>query len=133
MQVNISTRHGHLSPATQEKVSAKLEKLKRFKERMTSVEVTVDLERADEPKIELRVSIERSNDLVAHAEGDDLWGVLDGAIHKIEEQLRRHKAKKMDHRTTGRRGNDRTAWDAAESGSDEDDQETLDAVDEEDA
>jgi putative sigma-54 modulation protein len=95
---------------------------------MTSVEVTVDLERADAPKIELRVSMERTNDFVAHTEGTDMWGVLDGAIHKIEEQIRRHKAKKGDHRTTPRR--DDPAWVEAAVEDDGDEDSDLDDGDE---
>lgn len=97
---------------------------------MTSVEVTVDLERADAPKIELRVSMERTKDFVAHTEGADMWGVLDGAIHKIEEQIRRHKAKKGDHRTTPRR--DDPAWVEAAGEEDAAEEDGEDDSDEED-
>ena len=44
MQINISARHGHLSDATRGKITAKVEKLARLFERLTAIEVTVDLE-----------------------------------------------------------------------------------------
>ena len=44
MQVNISTRHGHLSDKTREKIAQKAERLTRIFERVTSISVTVDLD-----------------------------------------------------------------------------------------
>ncbi|MCA9263822.1 MAG: ribosome-associated translation inhibitor RaiA [Planctomycetales bacterium] len=103
MQINLSMRHGHLSQQTQDKITAKLEKLTRFKERMTSVEATIDLQHEDSPEFELRVSIEHNSDLVARSKGDTLWSAVDTAIGKIEEQMRRHKEKMSAHRASGRR------------------------------
>lgn len=104
MQINISTRHGHLSPDTQEKLAAKLQRLSRLHDRLTAVNATVDLERADEPHVELRVSVERAADFVAADRSASLLGSLDSAIHKLEQQLRRHKERITDRRTSGRRG-----------------------------
>ena len=104
MQINISTRHGHLSPDTQEKIVAKLQRLARFNERLTAVNATVDLEHAEAPHVELRVSVERAADFVATDSSGSLLGSLDSAIHKLEQQLRRHKERTTDRRTSGRRG-----------------------------
>jgi len=49
VQVKISARHGHLSEATQAKLTAKVERLSRLFERLTAIEVTVDLEHKDTP------------------------------------------------------------------------------------
>ena len=45
MQISISTRHGHLSTGTQESITAKVEKLERFHDRLSVTEVIVDLAR----------------------------------------------------------------------------------------
>ncbi len=103
MQINISTRHGQLAQETKGKINSKLQKLVRFQERMTAVDVTVDLEHGDETHVEIRVSVERAKDFVSRTNGAELMGALDGAIHKLEEQLRRHKDKLVEHRSTGRR------------------------------
>ena len=42
MQVNISTRHGHLQGEDQQIIAAKVEKLRRFFDRINAIEVTVD-------------------------------------------------------------------------------------------
>jgi putative sigma-54 modulation protein len=103
VQINISARHGQLGQETKDKINSKLQRLVRFHERMTAVDVTVDLEHEDEAHVEIRVSVERAKRFVARTKGPELMGALDGAIHKLEEQLRRHKNKLVEHRSTGRR------------------------------
>lgn len=103
MQIKISTRHGHLSDATQEKVKAKAEKLVRLFERLQAIEVTVDLERKDSPLVELLVSAEHKHDFIATEQGEDLLASVDGAVHKIEQQLRKYKERVQEHRGPGLR------------------------------
>lgn len=102
MQISISARHGHLSEATQQKIEAKVEKLSRIFDRVMSIEVTVDLEHDETPGIDIRVSAEHKHDFVATERTSGLWASLDGAIHKIEQQLRKYKEKVQDrHRQSG--------------------------------
>ena len=53
MQINISARHGHLSDDTQAKIMEKMQKLSRFHDRLTAIEVTVDLEHREAPDVDL--------------------------------------------------------------------------------
>ena len=100
MQIGISTRHGSLSDETQAKIRAKLERLSRLFDRLTAIEVTVDLERRDEPSIDLRVSAEHKHDFVASNRSNDLMGSIDQVMHKLEQQLRKYKKKIQDrHRS----------------------------------
>ena len=102
MQTKIAMRHGHLSEATQAKISAKVERLSRYFDRLTAIEVTVDLEHPGEPEVELVVSAEHKNDFVAREKADDLWRSVDGAVQKLEQQLRKYKEKVQDrHRQSG--------------------------------
>jgi putative sigma-54 modulation protein len=100
VQISISARHGHLSEATQERLTARLEKLTKYFERLTAVELTVDLERKDAPAVDLRVSAEHKHDFVATEQGAELMTALDAAIHKVEQQLRKYKEKVQDHHRT---------------------------------
>lgn len=93
MQTKISMRHGHLSDATQEKLSAKVEKLSRIFDRLTSISVTVDLEHEERPEVSLEVSAEHKHDFVAAATADNLWAAVESAVHKVEQQLRKYKEK----------------------------------------
>ena len=104
MQINISTRHGHISEATREKIKAKLEKLSRLFERLTAIELTIDLEHEDDPNLDLKVSAEHKHDFVATDRGGTLWASLDNCMHKLEQQLRKYKEKVLDrHRVPGNR------------------------------
>ncbi len=98
MQINISARHGHLGTGTQERITEKVEKLSRYFDRLTAALVTVDLERRETPVVEIRVSVEHSEALVAAEQAGDVLTALDGALHKIEQQIRRHKDKRTDRR-----------------------------------
>jgi len=93
MQINISTRHGNISDASKEKITQKVEKIQRFFDRLTSVDVTVDLKKADEPNIEVIVRSERRDDFVASYQSGDMFGSLDQIVSKLEQQIKKHKEK----------------------------------------
>lgn len=104
MQVNISARHGHLSDATREKITVKVERLARLFERLLAIEVTIDLEHEQNPSVDVRVSAEHKHDFVAAEQSTNLMAALDGVIHKLEQQLRKYKEKVQDrHRSTAPR------------------------------
>ena len=100
VQINISARHGHLSPATQEKIHEKVEGVRRFFDRIQAIRVTVDLEHRDAPTLELCVDAEHHDDFVAAVQADTVLAALDGAIEKIEQQLRKFKERLKEHRAT---------------------------------
>ena len=93
MQINISTRHGDISDATKEKIVQKVEKLKRFFDRLTSIDVTVNLDKASEPSIEITVRSEKRDDFVASYQSDDMFGSVDQVVSKLEQQIKKHKEK----------------------------------------
>lgn len=123
MQVSISTRHGHLSEASQEKLKAKAEKLARFFERIMSIEIVVDLSDEQNPKVDLNVSAEHKHDFVAHEQSESLMGALEACVQKIEQQLRKYKERVQERH---RNPDARRAADAIEApalaGDDEDDE-----------
>jgi putative sigma-54 modulation protein len=97
VQIRISTRHGHLSEPTQAKIAAKLERLPRLFDRLTAIELTVDLDHKENPVVDLRVSAEHKHDFVATEQADELMASVDGCLHKVEQQLRKYKQKIQDH------------------------------------
>ena len=98
VQINVSARHGHLSPASQSKITAKVSRLKRYFNRLTALNVTVDLVNASLPAVEIVASAEHFHDLVSHELSSHLWRSVDGAVQKLEQQLRKHKEKTRDHK-----------------------------------
>lgn len=104
MQIKISARHGHLSDETQAKIREKVEKLPRYYDRLSSIEVTVDLEHRDAPDIDLRVSADHKHDFVAVCRSVELTAAIDDVLEKMEQQLRKYKTKLQDrHRAGGHR------------------------------
>ena len=103
MQTNISIRHGHVSDATQAVIREKLEKLTRLYDRVSAIEVTIDLEHRDLPAVDLKVTCKK-HEFVAVAQADNLLASVDAAVDKMEQQLRKHKEKTQDrHRGAGHR------------------------------
>ncbi len=98
MQVKISAHHGHLSEETQQFIREKAEKLLRYFDRLTQIEVTVDLENDIQKKVEFLVSAEHKHDFVAHEVHSDILAAVDLVIDKLERQLSRYKERIQDHR-----------------------------------
>ncbi len=96
MQINFTTRHGHISEDTQEKLIKKVEKLTRFFDRLTSIELVVDLQDSHHPKVDLLVSAEHKHDFVAHDKTDNLLTTVESVVHKMEQQLKKYKEKTID-------------------------------------
>jgi putative sigma-54 modulation protein len=104
VQIKIAVRHGHLNEETQQLIRDKAEKLLHFFERLTMIEITVDLKATFEKKevkmVEFVVQAEHKHDIVAREHHPDLLAAVDVAVDKLEGQLRRYKEKIQDHRRT---------------------------------
>ena len=102
MQVKISNRHGHLSETNQAIIREKALKLLHIFDRLTMIEVTVDLKKSEEDraKVEFLVQAEHKHDFVAQESHHDVMAAVDAALHKVQAQLRRYKEKIQDHRRT---------------------------------
>jgi putative sigma-54 modulation protein len=104
VQIRISTRHGTVSEETRSKITAKVDKLSRYFDRLTEIEVTIDLERRDDPAVDLKVNAEHKHDFVASIRAGELLSSVEQAVHKVEQQLRKYKQKIQErHRSGGTR------------------------------
>ncbi|HEY1381103.1 MAG TPA: ribosome-associated translation inhibitor RaiA [Gemmataceae bacterium] len=99
MQVKISARHGHLSDSAQETIRDKAQKLLHYFERLTFIEVTVDLQE-DAKTVEVLATAEHKHEFVARETNGEAQVALDMALDKVVHQLRRYKEKIQDHRRT---------------------------------
>ena len=107
MQIEISTRHGHLSDGSQERIKAKAEKLLKIFDRLTAIEFILDLTDPANSRVDLKVSAEHKHDFVAHHESDNLMGSVDAVLHRLEQQLRKYKEKVQErHRNSDPRRRD---------------------------
>jgi putative sigma-54 modulation protein len=99
VQIKISVRHGQVSEGTQQVVREKVQKLLHIFQRLTMIEVTLDL-KEEEKVVELLVSAEHKHDFVASERHRDVLAALDLVLDKLGNQLRRYKEKIMDRRRT---------------------------------
>lgn len=99
MQIKISTRHGKISDETQEFIKEKAEKLLHIFQRLTMIEVTVDL-REEEKLVEILVAAEHKHDFVAREGHREVLTAVDAVIAKLEGQLRKYKERIQDRRRT---------------------------------
>lgn len=98
MKINVSTRHGSLSDAAQQKIIDKVEKLGKYIERTNRIDVTVDLEKPDQPMVDIMVATELKKEFKASYSSEDLYGCVDQAMDKIQQQMKKFKEKLTDHR-----------------------------------
>lgn len=98
MQITFSVRRGSLSTPATDKIRAKVEKLQKFYERISSVEVTVDLEERENPALMLLLKTEPKKEFVVQAQNGELFTSLDEALKKMEQQLKKFKEKLTDTR-----------------------------------
>lgn len=102
VQIEVSSRHGAVKPASHEYIVRKSEKLLTYFERVTAINVTVDFgeEKAkeDRVKVEILVDAEHKHNFVAMDDAADVNAAFDQALHKMEQQIRKYKEKLQDHR-----------------------------------
>ncbi len=91
MQTIVTTRHGELSESSRQVLVKKAEKLGRFFERLTAIEVVVDLKDEHRPRVDIKVSAEHKHDFIGHDQSENLLTALESAVQKVEQQLRKYK------------------------------------------
>ncbi len=101
MEIRISTRHGNISEQTRDRIAEKLGKLKRLFERLDLIELTIDLEHRETPRVDMKVSAGYSRDFVASSQTGSLISSVEEVVEKMEQQLRRHKEKLQNRHRSG--------------------------------
>jgi ribosomal subunit interface protein len=84
-----------MTDAIRRHVEGKVAKLSRFYDNVQTIEVVLDKE-ADKPVVEIIVHAKFTNPFVASHRDDDMYVAVDQCLHKISEQLRRHKDRVRD-------------------------------------
>ena len=98
MQIKVSARHGHLSDEHQQDIRQKVEKLLHYFDRITMIDVTVDLADKLHKKVEILVDAEHKHDFVAHDQHEELTAAVDMTVDRIKHQIHRYKEKIQERR-----------------------------------
>lgn len=97
MQVAITCRHGSIRPELREYITRKAEKLVKYLDTVSEIDVTIEFE-GPRVTVEMLVEIDGYHTIVAHVEGEDTGATFDKTLHKMEQQVHKHKEKARDHR-----------------------------------
>jgi putative sigma-54 modulation protein len=95
MQITISGHHVEVTPALNEYVISKFERLQRHFDNITKTEVTLIVEKLVQ-KAEANVHVSGA-DIFANAESEDMYTAIDLLADKLDRQLIKHKEKKRGH------------------------------------
>jgi putative sigma-54 modulation protein len=93
VNITITGRHLEITPAIRQHAEDKANKLTKYYDLIQEIEVILDGSEAKQKRAEMVVSAEHRNMFVAHHEGEDLYGCIDQAAHKIQQQVTQHKDK----------------------------------------
>ena len=96
MNIVIEARHMEVTDSLRQYVESKAEKLPKYYDNIHSIEITLDME-ADQPMTEIIVHAGRKSTFVASVRNEDMYACIDQCMHKIAEQLRRHKDRIRGH------------------------------------
>lgn len=95
--IEFKGRHDHITERMQEHATKKLQRLGRFEDALTRVEVVAD-HAHENPEVELIVHLRKGAPMVAKDRGESFSGTVDLLIDKMEAQLRKWKEKLTNHK-----------------------------------
>lgn len=105
MKVSVTARHFDLTPDLKEHAESRITRLDRFGGGIMNASVVLEIEKYRQIA---EVSVHgRHGDFIGKAESDDMLVSIDGAVEKVEKQIRR--TSKQNQR--GRNGDSKEAWD----------------------
>ena len=96
-RVNIVGRHLDITAGMKEKASQKLERIQRYFDGVQSVELILS-EEGTNSRAEIIVSVVRGEPVIVKESHDTLFGAIDVAVDRVEQQLRKLKDKRRDHK-----------------------------------
>lgn len=98
MIFTISGKHVEVTDAIRDHAQEKIEKLPRYYNSLTQIEVIIEGNDGGKPSVEIIARAEHSNIFIATETGDDLYACIDLAAHKMERQLRKKKEKQRNNK-----------------------------------
>ena len=95
MHITISGHHVDVTPALNDYVNTKLDKLGRHHDRITSTNVILSIDKLVQ-KAEASVHVS-GKEFFANSESEDMYAAIDMLADKLDRQLIKHKEKLRSH------------------------------------
>jgi putative sigma-54 modulation protein len=99
--ITISGRHLDITAAIRAHAEEKANKLPKYYDLIQEIEVILDGAEGKAKRAEIVVTAEHNNRFIASHEGEDLYGCIDQAIHKVQQQLSTHKDRFRNRKHSG--------------------------------
>lgn len=96
MEIRFVSRHNKASQSLQEAITADIQKLERYSEKITSCHVILDSEKLDKT-VEITMHV-FNREMVAFGKAENIGKAFDCALEKIERQLIKINEKIKDHK-----------------------------------
>lgn len=98
MIVTVTGKHIEITDAIRAHVEEKASKLPRYFNSVMQVGVVIESGSGPMNTVEVIVSVEHFDDVIARESGPDVYTCIDMAMHKMERQLRKMKEKQRDNK-----------------------------------
>ena len=98
MDITINARHCKVPDSLRNQAEQRIARMERIDRRITAATLVFDGSAAAR-HVEARLAIAKGPPLVGHGDGPTLRTAMDGAISRLERQLKRRRERMIDRRT----------------------------------
>lgn len=98
MLFTMTGKHIEITEALRQHAQEKADKLPRFYDHISQVEVILEGGQGGMPSVEVIARIDHVEDAVARETNPDAYTCIDMAFHKVERQLKKTKEKQRDNK-----------------------------------
>lgn len=100
MRVQIAARHCEIPDSVRERTEEQVARLTRYDPRLSAAEVVFKEEKRIRT-VEVILSVDRDEPVIAHGEAGEFREALDRVIERLARMLRRRRDRIRDHQTRG--------------------------------
>jgi putative sigma-54 modulation protein len=98
MEITINARHDRVPDSLRNQATQRLTRMQRLHRRLTGAVIVLETERGKR-RAEARLAVAGGPPLIGHGEGATLRAALDGALERLERQLKRQRDRVVARRT----------------------------------
>jgi ribosomal subunit interface protein len=98
MDITINARHCRVPDSLRIQAARRFNRLARIDRRLTAATLVFEVDHGVK-RVEARVTVAGAPPMISHDEGATLRNAMDGALARIERQLKRRRQRMLDRRT----------------------------------
>jgi ribosomal subunit interface protein len=98
MEITVNARHCKVPDSLRNQAEQRIARMERLDRRITAATLVFDGTSAQR-HVEARLAVAGGPPLVGQGDGPTLRNAMDGALSRLERQLKRHRERQIDRRT----------------------------------